>query len=111
MELVPQRDRALQDELHKQNYNDELRKKFANKANEVGAYTKAKMEVTDPLDPGVFWGFARLCNMQQKCTYPMSVSFRCPAGNRFKGYRDARHSRETAGRPEGLPGEHRIVHT
>lgn len=47
MELVPQRDRALQGELHKQNSNDELRKKFATKANEVGAYTKTKMEVTD----------------------------------------------------------------
>ncbi|XP_075892656.1 alpha-actinin-4-like isoform X7 [Nelusetta ayraudi] len=44
MELVPQRDRALQGELHKQNSNDELRKKFADKANEVGAYSKAKME-------------------------------------------------------------------
>lgn len=49
MELVPQRDAALQGELHKQNSNDELRKKFANKANEVGAYSKEKMEVTDRL--------------------------------------------------------------
>lgn len=53
MELVPQRDRALQGELHKQNSNDELRKKFADKANEVGAYSKAKMEVTDQLVSGL----------------------------------------------------------
>lgn len=47
MELVPLRDKALQEELRKQNSNDELRQKFAKQANAVGAYTKAKMEVID----------------------------------------------------------------
>lgn len=47
MELVPLRDKALQEELSKQNSNDELRQKFAKQANAVGAYTKAKMEVID----------------------------------------------------------------
>ena len=45
--MVPQRDKALQDELHKQNSNDSLRAKFATQANTVGAYIQAKMEVTD----------------------------------------------------------------
>lgn len=57
MELVPQRDQALQGELHKQNSNDELRKKFAKNANEIGAYTKAKMEVTPQLEPDRFSPF------------------------------------------------------
>lgn len=47
MKLVPQRDKALQDELSKQNSNDKLRHKFATQANAVGAYTKEKMEVID----------------------------------------------------------------
>lgn len=45
LELVPQRDAALQDELHKQNSNDKLRASFASQANKVGAHIKAKMEV------------------------------------------------------------------
>ncbi|XP_028321590.1 alpha-actinin-4 isoform X1 [Gouania willdenowi] len=44
MEMVPQRDDALQGELHKQNSNDSLRAKFATQANAVGAYIQAKME-------------------------------------------------------------------
>lgn len=45
LELVPQRDTALQGELHKQNSNDKLRASFASQANKVGAHIKAKMEV------------------------------------------------------------------
>lgn len=45
--MVPQRDKALLDELNKQNSNDELRVKFATQANEVGNHIKAKMEVMD----------------------------------------------------------------
>lgn len=45
LELVPQRDTALQDELNKQNSNDKLRASFASQANKVGAHIKAKMEV------------------------------------------------------------------
>lgn len=45
LELVPQRDTALQDELNKQNSNDALRADFASQANKVGAYIKEKMEV------------------------------------------------------------------
>ncbi|XP_059186811.1 alpha-actinin-4 isoform X5 [Centropristis striata] len=44
MDMVPQRDNALQDELNKQNSNDTLRAKFATQANTVGAYIQAKME-------------------------------------------------------------------
>lgn len=47
MQMVPQRDSALQEELNKQNSNDTLRAKFATQANAVGAYIQAKMEVTD----------------------------------------------------------------
>lgn len=52
LELVPQRDTALQDELNKQNSNDKLRASFASQANKVGAHIKAKMEVKcRPLRP------------------------------------------------------------
>ncbi|XP_073347636.1 alpha-actinin-4 isoform X2 [Pagrus major] len=44
MQMVPQRDSALQEELNKQNSNDTLRAKFATQANAVGAYIQAKME-------------------------------------------------------------------
>ncbi|XP_036938814.1 alpha-actinin-4 isoform X1 [Acanthopagrus latus] len=44
MQMVPQRDSALQEELNKQNSNDTLRAKFATQANTVGAYIQAKME-------------------------------------------------------------------
>uniref|UniRef100_A0A672FS46 Alpha-actinin-4-like n=1 Tax=Salarias fasciatus TaxID=181472 RepID=A0A672FS46_SALFA len=44
MEMVPQRDHALQDELNKQNSNDTLRKTFATQANAVGQYIQDKME-------------------------------------------------------------------
>ncbi|KAM6988197.1 alpha-actinin-4 isoform 5-T5 [Tautogolabrus adspersus] len=44
MDMVPQRDKALQEELNKQNNNDSLRAKFATQANTVGAYIQAKME-------------------------------------------------------------------
>ena len=47
MQMVPQRDSALQEELNKQNSNDTLRAKFATQANTVGAYIQAKMEVRD----------------------------------------------------------------
>lgn len=47
MELVPLRDKALQDERHKQNSNDDLRHKFADQANIVGNYTREKMQVID----------------------------------------------------------------
>lgn len=49
MAMVPQRDKALQEELNKQNSNDTLRATFATQANTVGAYIQAKMEVTDQL--------------------------------------------------------------
>lgn len=45
MAMVPQRDKALQEELNKQNSNDTLRATFATQANAVGAYIQAKMEV------------------------------------------------------------------
>ncbi|CAJ1064809.1 alpha-actinin-4 isoform X3 [Xyrichtys novacula] len=44
MSMVPQRDKALQEELDKQKNNDTLRAKFANQANTVGAYIQDKME-------------------------------------------------------------------
>uniref|UniRef100_A0A8C6KRY7 Actinin alpha 4 n=1 Tax=Nothobranchius furzeri TaxID=105023 RepID=A0A8C6KRY7_NOTFU len=44
MAMVPQRDKALQGELNKQNSNDTLRATFATQANAVGAYIQAKME-------------------------------------------------------------------
>uniref|UniRef100_A0A3B3CPH6 Actinin alpha 4 n=1 Tax=Oryzias melastigma TaxID=30732 RepID=A0A3B3CPH6_ORYME len=44
MAMVPQRDKALQEELNKQNSNDTLRATFATQANAVGAYIQAKME-------------------------------------------------------------------
>ncbi|XP_017292873.1 alpha-actinin-4 isoform X2 [Kryptolebias marmoratus] len=44
MAMVPQRDKALQEELNKQNSNDSLRATFATQANAVGAYIQAKME-------------------------------------------------------------------
>ncbi|CAN9511126.1 unnamed protein product [Ophioblennius macclurei] len=44
MEMVPQRDHALQDELNKQNSNDTLRGTFATQANAVGRYIQDKME-------------------------------------------------------------------
>ncbi|CDQ73244.1 unnamed protein product [Oncorhynchus mykiss] len=43
-QLVPQRDRALQEELAKQQSNDHLRRKFANQANIVGPWIQTKME-------------------------------------------------------------------
>lgn len=46
MAMVPQRDKALQGELNKQNSNDTLRATFAKQANVVGGYIQAKMEVT-----------------------------------------------------------------
>lgn len=45
--MVPLRDKALQEELNKQNSNDSLRATFASQANTVGSYIQAKMEVTD----------------------------------------------------------------
>lgn len=48
--MVPQRDKALQEELNKQNSNDTLRATFATQANAVGAYIQAKMEVTAAVD-------------------------------------------------------------
>uniref|UniRef100_A0A3P9MM56 Actinin alpha 4 n=1 Tax=Oryzias latipes TaxID=8090 RepID=A0A3P9MM56_ORYLA len=44
MAMVPQRDKALQGELNKQNSNDTLRATFAKQANVVGGYIQAKME-------------------------------------------------------------------
>uniref|UniRef100_A0A8C8ET20 Alpha-actinin-4 n=1 Tax=Oncorhynchus tshawytscha TaxID=74940 RepID=A0A8C8ET20_ONCTS len=43
-QLVPQRDRALQEELAKQQSNDHLRRKFATQANIVGPWIQTKME-------------------------------------------------------------------
>ncbi|XP_036820838.1 alpha-actinin-4 isoform X1 [Oncorhynchus mykiss] len=43
-QLVPQRDKALQEELAKQQSNDHLRRKFATQANIVGPWIQTKME-------------------------------------------------------------------
>ncbi|MGH0156571.1 UNVERIFIED_CONTAM: hypothetical protein FKN15_031493 [Acipenser sinensis] len=43
-QLVPQRDRALQEELARQQSNDRLRRQFANHANVVGPWIQNKME-------------------------------------------------------------------
>ncbi|KAL0972982.1 hypothetical protein UPYG_G00197280 [Umbra pygmaea] len=43
-QLVPKRDRALQEELAKQQSNDNLRRKFATQANMVGPWIQTKME-------------------------------------------------------------------
>ncbi|KAK6470688.1 alpha-actinin-4 isoform X2 [Huso huso] len=43
-QLVPQRDRALQEELARQQSNDQLRRQFANHANVVGPWIQNKME-------------------------------------------------------------------
>lgn len=57
MAMVPQRDKALQEELNKQNSNDTLRATFATQANAVGAYIQAKMEVrtSSPCVEAVCW--------------------------------------------------------
>ncbi|XP_048837536.1 alpha-actinin-4 isoform X2 [Brienomyrus brachyistius] len=43
-QLVPQRDKALQEELERQKSNDHLRRQFANQANIVGPWIQNKME-------------------------------------------------------------------
>ncbi|KAL4647413.1 alpha-actinin-4 isoform X1 [Arapaima gigas] len=42
--LVPQRDKALQEELGRQQSNDHLRRQFANQANVIGPWIQNKME-------------------------------------------------------------------
>ncbi|XP_018598339.1 alpha-actinin-4 isoform X1 [Scleropages formosus] len=43
-QLVPQRDKALQEELGRQQSNDHLRRQFANQANVIGPWIQNKME-------------------------------------------------------------------
>lgn len=116
MAMVPQRDKALQEELNKQNSNDTLRATFATQANAVGAYIQAKMEVSAAVN-------VQLLNQSVGCrsnNQNQTRRHRAQLGRNFNGFalagnwqdihRDERHSGGPADPPEGVPADHHVLH-
>ena len=51
--LVPQRDQTLSDELRKQQNNEQLRRQFAEKANQVGPWIERQMDAVAAIGLGM----------------------------------------------------------
>ncbi|CAB4068316.1 ACTN1_4 [Lepeophtheirus salmonis] len=51
--LVPQRDQTLEDELRKQQNNEQLRRQFADKSNQVGPWIEKQMDAVSAIGMGV----------------------------------------------------------
>ena len=61
--LVPQRDQTLSDELRKQQNNEQLRRQFAEKANQVGPWIERQMDAVAAIGLGMQVGIILSSNL------------------------------------------------